>query len=101
MAILVSIRPTKNSAPPSPQPHVTPSSSWRQNWTKWIFNDMKRTAKSQKGKHSLSPLAKRAQSAKQPPSSSEVVLLAVIGMSPAILTETIWALAEEQPAVLP
>jgi CRISPR-associated protein (TIGR02584 family) len=31
----------------------------------------------------------------------EVVLLAVTGMSPAILTETIWALAQENPPVLP
>ncbi len=31
----------------------------------------------------------------------EVVLLAVTGMSPAILTETIWALAHEQPPVVP
>lgn len=30
-----------------------------------------------------------------------VVLLAVTGMSPAIVTETIWALAREQPAVIP
>src|SRR3979411_2486609 len=31
----------------------------------------------------------------------EVVLLAVTGMSPAILTETVWALAQENPPVLP
>jgi CRISPR-associated protein (TIGR02584 family) len=31
----------------------------------------------------------------------EVVLLAVTGMSPAILTETVWALAKENPPVLP
>jgi hypothetical protein len=31
----------------------------------------------------------------------EVVLLAVTGMSPAILTETIWALAQENPPILP
>jgi CRISPR-associated protein (TIGR02584 family) len=31
----------------------------------------------------------------------EVVLLAVTGMSPAILTETVWALAQEDPPVLP
>ena len=29
----------------------------------------------------------------------EVVLLAVTGMSPAILTETVWALAQENPPV--
>jgi CRISPR-associated protein (TIGR02584 family) len=32
---------------------------------------------------------------------SEVVLLAVTGLSPAVLTETVWALAEEKPAVIP
>src|SRR6266478_2847945 len=31
----------------------------------------------------------------------EVVLLAVTGMSPAILTETVWALAQENPPALP
>src|SRR6516164_11043285 len=31
----------------------------------------------------------------------EVVLLAVTGMSPAILTETVWALAQENPPVVP
>jgi CRISPR-associated protein (TIGR02584 family) len=34
-------------------------------------------------------------------SKSETVLLAVTGMSPAILTETVWALAQENPPVLP
>lgn len=33
--------------------------------------------------------------------ASETVLLAVTGVSPAILTETIWALAREQPPVVP
>ncbi|MFO1498743.1 MAG: CRISPR-associated ring nuclease Csm6 [Verrucomicrobiota bacterium] len=32
---------------------------------------------------------------------SEIVLLAVTGMSPAVLTETVWALAQESPAVIP
>jgi len=31
----------------------------------------------------------------------ETILLAVTGMSPAILTETVWALAQENPPVLP
>jgi CRISPR-associated protein (TIGR02584 family) len=31
----------------------------------------------------------------------EVILLAVTGMSPAVLTETVWALAHEKPPVLP
>ncbi len=30
-----------------------------------------------------------------------IVLLAVTGMSPAILTETLWALAQEKPAIIP
>jgi CRISPR-associated protein (TIGR02584 family) len=34
-------------------------------------------------------------------SGPEVVLLAVTGMSPAILTETVWALAQENPPSLP
>ena len=33
--------------------------------------------------------------------STEVILLAVTGMSPAILTETVWALAQENPPQLP
>lgn len=32
---------------------------------------------------------------------SEIVLFAVTGMSPAILTETVWALAHETPAIIP
>jgi len=32
---------------------------------------------------------------------SDVVLLAVTGMSPAVLTETVWALAHEHPPVIP
>src|SRR5579884_730965 len=33
--------------------------------------------------------------------NSEIVLFAVTGMSPAVITETIWALAHQKPAVLP
>lgn len=33
--------------------------------------------------------------------SEEIVLLAVTGMSPAVITETIWALAAEQPPIIP
>lgn len=32
---------------------------------------------------------------------SERVLFAVLGMSPAVLTETVWALARETPSVIP
>ena len=32
---------------------------------------------------------------------SETILVAVIGMSPAVLTETVWALAQERPPVVP
>jgi CRISPR-associated protein (TIGR02584 family) len=35
------------------------------------------------------------------PQKPEIVLLAVVGMSPAVLTETIWALAQEAEPVLP
>ncbi len=34
-------------------------------------------------------------------SHSEVVLFAVVGMSPAVLTETVWALAYEKKPVIP
>jgi CRISPR-associated protein (TIGR02584 family) len=55
-------------------------------------------------KHPKRRLDKRSETAVEitnVPSRSEVVLLAVTGMSPAILTETIWTLAQESPAVLP
>src|SRR5213594_1168508 len=32
---------------------------------------------------------------------SEAHLLAVTGMSPAVLTETVWALAQESPPIIP
>ncbi len=45
------------------------------------------------------------QSARNPSPStqapSQTVLLAVTGMSPAVLTETVWALAQESPPVIP
>jgi CRISPR-associated protein (TIGR02584 family) len=37
----------------------------------------------------------------QPKSQPHTILLAVTGMSPAVLTETVWALAHETPAVIP
>jgi CRISPR-associated protein (TIGR02584 family) len=49
-------------------------------------------------------LEKQSQTAKESgnlTSQCEVVLLAVTGMSPAILTETVWALAQENPPVVP
>jgi CRISPR-associated protein (TIGR02584 family) len=36
-----------------------------------------------------------------PSEGTETVLLAVTGMSPAVLTETIWALAHEEPSLIP
>ncbi len=39
--------------------------------------------------------------AKSPSGRKQRVLLAVTGMTPAILTETVWALAQEQPPVIP
>lgn len=62
---------------------------------------MKKNARTRTAKRLSSAQPKQEQSAAQAPSNSEVVLLAVIGMSPAILTETIWALAAEQPPVIP
>jgi CRISPR-associated protein (TIGR02584 family) len=40
-------------------------------------------------------------SARVPSEGTETVLLAVTGMSPAVLTETIWALAHEEPSLIP
>lgn len=34
-------------------------------------------------------------------SRRQIVLLSVTGMTPAVLTETVWALAHEKPAVIP
>src|SRR5437667_4833143 len=62
---------------------------------------MKAERKPRKTNRSSSQRPKQEYGAAQPPTNSEVVLLAVIGMSPAILTETIWALADEQPPVIP
>jgi len=36
-----------------------------------------------------------------PTTKPQIVLLAVTGMTPAVLTETIWALAHEKPSVIP
>jgi CRISPR-associated protein (TIGR02584 family) len=50
------------------------------------------------------PLAKRSKTAEgagNVTSQAEIVLLAVTGMSSAILTETVWGLAQENPPVLP
>ncbi len=43
--------------------------------------------------------ADRKANAQNP--KSEIVLLAVTGMSPAVLTETVWALAHETPPLIP
>jgi len=45
--------------------------------------------------------AELAADANPPLRGSKFVLLAVTGMSPAILTETVWALAREKPPVIP
>jgi CRISPR-associated protein (TIGR02584 family) len=58
-------------------------------------------------KHAPKPSAKSAPAAVTPrrPSTLDpqpaTVLLAITGMSPAVLTETIWALAQETPPVIP
>lgn len=43
----------------------------------------------------------RKNSVKTPNDEPDPILLAVTGMSPAILTETVWALAQEKPAIIP
>lgn len=50
---------------------------------------------------SQSPPRPPAKSAVKPTPHSEIVLLAVTGMSPAVLTETVWALAHQNPSVIP
>ena len=51
---------------------------------------------------STPPAAKpRSQAPLQPHHPGQTVLLAVTGMSPAVLTETVWALAKERPKVIP
>lgn len=47
------------------------------------------------------PPRKKSPAIAKPPSGPHTVLLAVTGESPAILTETLWALARERPPVLP
>lgn len=54
-----------------------------------------------KTKQSPSRSANDAHESKQPPTNSEIVLLAVTGMTPAVLTETVWALAHAHPPVIP
>lgn len=51
--------------------------------------------------HPTKPGAKALPRLSVPDPAPEVVLLAVTGMSPAILTETIWALAHETEPVIP
>lgn len=53
-----------------------------------------------KGKKGASRAA-AGRSAKPVSSSGETILFAVTGMSPAVLTETVWALAHEKPSVIP
>ena len=43
----------------------------------------------------------RAATRKAPPPGGRTVLVAVCGLSPAVLTETIWALSHENPRVIP
>ena len=51
-----------------------------------------------KNRRTLLPV--KSTAAVMPEAKRQVVLLAVTGMTPAILTETIWALAHEQPPVV-
>ena len=65
------------------------------------------TSSAKPAKSAKSAVKPAAQSAIQDRKSeitnqkSEIVLLAVTGMSPAVLTETVWALAREKPATIP
>jgi CRISPR-associated protein (TIGR02584 family) len=47
------------------------------------------------------PIATANQLPPQQVEKSKIVLLAVTGMTPAVLTETVWALAHENPSVIP
>lgn len=51
--------------------------------------------------HRRSPNKPAANAAASSSAQKEIVLLAILGMSPAVLTETIWALAQETPTALP
>lgn len=43
----------------------------------------------------------RSAGAQRPRHQHETILFAVVGMSPAVVTETVWALAHERPAIVP
>src|SRR5437867_6362232 len=70
---------------------------------------MKPKAKSHPLSSAAKPAPKKSKIAnhRSPASSaidtprSETILLAVTGMSPAVLTETVWALAQEEPPRIP
>jgi CRISPR-associated protein (TIGR02584 family) len=62
---------------------------------------MKNKAKSRQTSRPSVPSEKTDGPPNNRSGNSEIVLLAVTGMSPAILTETIWALANEQPPIIP
>jgi len=47
------------------------------------------------------PALSQAAAPSSPTSQPSTILLAVTGMSPAVLTETVWALAQEKPTVIP
>lgn len=58
---------------------------------------MKKVATKETPKNKLAKAAFKAS----PVGKAQVVLLSVTGMTPAVLTETIWALAHENPPVIP
>ncbi|MBE0542230.1 MAG: TIGR02584 family CRISPR-associated protein [Verrucomicrobia bacterium] len=62
---------------------------------------MKTDRNPQKARQSSARTAKEASEVKPRATSSEIVLLAVTGMTPAVLTETVWALAHAQLPVIP
>ena len=62
---------------------------------------MKQPTNHRSARRTSSSPAKKTAAPKPQPAESETILLAVTGMSPAILTETLWGLAHETPPVIP
>ncbi|VVM07197.1 hypothetical protein MAMC_01489 [Methylacidimicrobium cyclopophantes] len=66
-----------------------------------LRNSPKKPSASPESDFSGPLLPKAAEANPDSRSSREIVLLAVTGMAPAVVTETVWALAHEHPPVLP
>ena len=57
--------------------------------------------KARKAKMNRTSAALRRMASSSVGGKPQVVLLAVTGMTPAVLTETVWALARQDPPVIP